>query len=363
MQALAEILKVHPRETDRRRGGYTMASNYLLDNVIPSIQNPVGKLILVKMERETMGYHRDVAAVSLADMMDFTGASESTVKRARKEVIESGHLVVVEEGTGHRTTKYRLELHPEQDMSPDAHTREPSPASSRDALNVLPVVPEASDAREPRTFESLSPEGLLEPQSEAISSGSQCQQDVPVPEPPGGIDMTPQGVQGDPPFKGLKKEKENKTNKETEAVSQLEQPQGPNETVQAVCSTLRSFGVSVEPNDHVFIQWCCTKYGKEKILQKLDILRRQLLRGVSFSNPMGWLRSALTGDYQYSATDTAKAKGVELAKQERERSQRESEEQQKYRDRVEKERDDPEVQARIRAHLDEFSKRSGTRNE
>ena len=177
MQALAEILTVHPsRETNRRRGGYTMVSNYLIDKVIPGIQNPVAKLILVKMERETTGYHQDVAAVSLADMMDFTGASESTVKRARKELIESGHLVVVAEGTGHRTTKYRLELHPRKNMSPDAHTREPSPASSRDALNVLPVVPEASDAREPRTFESLSPEGLLEPQSEAISDGSKCEQ-------------------------------------------------------------------------------------------------------------------------------------------------------------------------------------------
>ena len=363
MQALAQILTVNPPSgTDRRRGGYTMASNYLLDKVIPGIQNPVAKLILVKIERETIGYHKEVAAVSVKDLMDFTSASESTVKRARRELMKSGHLVVVEEGTGHTTTRYRLELHPGKDISSDAHVREPSPASSRDTLNILPVVPEVSDVRETGTRERPSPEDLPEPQSEMIPGETQLHQDIPAIED-SGMNMTPQGVQGDPPFKGLNKEKEKKTNKETETVSQLDQPQGPSEAVQAVCSTLHSLGVSVERSDYAFIQWCCGEHAEEKIMQKLDILRRQLLRGVSFSNPLGWLRCALAGDYQYSTTDTAKIRADELAEQERERFQQESAERQKHYDEVREERADPEAQARIKACQDEFWKRCGEQNE
>ncbi len=363
MQALAEILTVNPlKGTDRPRGGYTMVGNYLLDKVIPGIQNRVAKLILVKVERETVGYHREVAAVSLQVMMDFTGASKSTVKRARRELIKLGYLVVVEEGTGHTTTKYRLELHPGQDISPDAHVRDPSPASSRDTLNILSVVPETSDVCEPGTWEEPSPDKMSEHQPEAIPGETQRHQDIPATED-SGMNMTTQGVQGDPPFKGLNKEKEKKTNKETEAVPQLDQPQGPNEAVQAVCSTLRSFGVSVERSDYAFIQWCCREHEEEKIVHKLDILRRQLLRGVSFSNPLGWLRCALAGDYQYSTTDITKVKAEELAEQGRERSQQKRAERQKHYDEVRTERNDPKAQARIKAYQDEFLKRYGGQDE
>ncbi len=42
-------------------------------------------------------------------------------------------------------------------------------------------------------------------------------------------------------------------------------------------------------------------------------MKHQRNRGVSFSNPMGWLRSALTRDYGFSKWDTDVLKGKELA--------------------------------------------------
>ncbi len=66
--------------------------------------------------------------------------------------------------------------------------------------------------------------------------------------------------------------------------------------------------------------WSIKTYGIDAVQQKLDIMKCQRNRGVSFSNPLGWLRSALSRDYEFCRWDTEARKGKERANKASERS-------------------------------------------
>ena len=280
---------------DLRRGTFTMTSNYLYDEVVPKLNHPVEKLILFLMERKTVGFHRDSARVSVEDMMDFTGASRSTVRRARRELIKAGYLVVLKPGTGLRKTGYTLDFEPERhkgDATEDS-------ASHSEKIIQLPEAP----------VEKVSKvKGV---QDESVHAQEESAQDPPEQAEP---DSAPEnadkpnkikGVQyGHPSLKDLKNtgSLNKKTDKDTEIKNSSATPdtESRKKVVASVCSSLRSFGFKVERHDYAFVSWCCKQYGVQALKEKLRIMKLQLIRGVKLINPFGWLRAALARDFQYS---------------------------------------------------------------
>jgi hypothetical protein len=112
-------------------------------------------------------------------------------------------------------------------------------------------------------------------------------------------------------------------NKQTK-IPEDEEPKEKRKKIAAtVCSLLHSQGIKLEPNDYAFIGWCLKHYGVEAVQQKIQIMRFQINRGIEFSNPLGWLRSALTKDYAYSQWDAEVVRGKERARRISEQSRRE----------------------------------------
>ncbi len=92
------------------------------------------------------------------------------------------------------------------------------------------------------------------------------------------------------------------------------------EATAAVCFLLHSWGTELEPNDYAFVGWVIKTYGVEVVNEKTQIMKFQLNRGVKFSNPLGWLRNALTKGYGLCKRDTEVLKAEEGARREIERS-------------------------------------------
>jgi len=122
---------------------------------------------------------------------------------------------------------------------------------------------------------------------------------------------------------------------------------------------LRYLSIQLGGSDFAFLWWCINTYGAVKVIEKVNIMRCQIRRGIAFTNPLAWLRNALKHDWGYSKDDRAKIEGDKRAKREIERSDRERQAEEKHREAVRAEQDDPEVQARIKALLAKTNTRLG----
>lgn len=334
-------------DLDLRRGTFTMTSNYLYDQVVPKLKHPVEKLILFLMERKTVGFHTDSALVSVEDMVKFTGASRSTVKRARRQLIKEGYLVLLRLGTGLDTTRYTLDFEPE---------RHRGDAAQDTASKKIIEAPEAPAARASE-IKGVHDESLSVPEESAQHPPEQTAPDS-APEDAEKVSEI-KGVQDESPFKdlkdlntgsGLKKTDKDREKPENESLApdtERREPESQKKVVASVCSSLRSFGFTVERPDYAFLSWCCKRYGVQTVKEKLRIMKLQIMRGVKLINPFGWLRAALARDYQYSRSDAERARGAERAQRARERSERQRQEWDQRRAQVEAEQNDPATQARI----------------
>jgi len=324
-----------------------MTSNYLYDEVLPKLKHPVEKLILFLMERKTIGFHRDSAVVSVQDMVKFTGASRSTVKRARRQLIKRGYLLVLMPGTGLNTSRYALDFEPDRprgDAAQDA-------ASQKIIEAPVPSAGEPAETKRVQDESAYPPEESAQDAPEQVASDSAAQDAKKASEIKGGQD--------DPSFKDLKdlntgsglkktdKDREKPKNESLAPDTERREPESQEKVVASVCSSLRSFGFKVERRDYAFVGWCYNCYGVEALKQKLRIMKLQLMRGVKLINPFGWLRAALARDYQYSRWDTDRIKVEQRAKRARENSERRRQDWDRQREQIEAEQNDPAAQDRI----------------
>jgi len=327
-------------DIDVRRGTFTMTSNYLYDEVVPKVKRPVEKLILFLMERKTIGFHRDSARVSVEDMVDFTGASRSSVQRARRQLIEDGYLVVLRPGTGLKKTRYKL------DFEPGRHKGDATEDSASHSENIIQL-PEPPVEKLTK-IKSVQEESAQEPPERAAAGSA-----------PENADKANKikGVQYEPPFKDLNtgSGRNKKTNKDREKMenenlapdTESRETESRKKVVASVCSSLRSFGFKVERRDYAFVGWCYNCYGVEALKEKLRIMKLQIMRGVKLIKPFAWLRAALARDYQYSSSDAQCIRAEERAQRAQERSERRRQEWDQQRAEVEAEQNDPAAQARI----------------
>lgn len=134
-------------------------------------------------------------------------------------------------------------------------------------------------------------------------------------------------------------------------------------TIVNVCYKLNQWGFKVESRDYGFIGWAIKTYGIEAVEHKLNIMKFQILRGVKFTNPFGWLRMSLTKGYQYSQFDTQRMKAEECARLAAERSRRKLEKWSRHCKLVAAEQEDPEAMARVVAAQAAFWATIGEEND
>ena len=79
----------------------------------------------------------------------------------------------------------------------------------------------------------------------------------------------------------------------------------------------------MERRDYAFARWAVESYGAKAVESKIKIARFQIKRGIKFTNPLGWLRDALTRDYQPAKFDGQVLQAHEKARRQRERQERE----------------------------------------
>ncbi len=267
--------------------------------------------------RLTWGWHRESAAISNTMFKTKTGKSEPAIIRAKKSLEEMGVLVVLTKGGGSKTSQYSLDLYYD-----DPKKSIKVPLLQQNEL-VEEDIPEPQDDIEvPAVHEDPQPEmdDMDSELDEEQLPEETPEMDSRVDEK---VDSGPIIEDSDTPKENLVLYKENLSNNILSKRKQTEDSEDEKaerkEATAAVCSLLRSWGTELEPNNYAFIGWSLKTYGTEAVQQKLEIMRCQRSRGVTFSNPLGWLRSALSRNYRYSSWDADVTKAKEKAKKATER--------------------------------------------
>ena len=319
--------------------------------------------------RLTSGWHEISAPISNSEFMRKTGKSKQGIINAKKQLVEKGLLIELEQGGGSTKNVYMLDLwYNDPDKSIKVAMLKEK-AALLEMVNQLPPleqenIPElviAPSVNEPTTFEE--PEAAIEtrpeikmestpvieeipnvdiPESQVVEQVVESENPTPeepsseqgishteFPENPVKIEVSepPTSQLSVPPLKegdlstnlsiNIKEERKQTESSEAEAEAEKENRKT---ATDAVCSLFRSWGTELEPNDYAFVGWSLKTYGIDAVQQKLEIMKRQRNRGVIFSNPMGWLRSALSRDYGFSKWDTEVLKGKKRANKASERA-------------------------------------------
>ena len=388
---------------------YTKVANVLFDVIFPLLTAQEKSVIMLVL-RETIGRHREIAAISNIEFAEFGHTSMSTAIEAKNSMIRSGLLIQSKKGGGLKRSRYGLA--PEQFIEthginkkiiqfPEALTennpsgapdRQHSAATDTTTSNQQPSLPTldldaGQDQSIPRQSETPlvvddHKEIISEPEtfdtgdhiggggtdsgvnSQLNSSG--CS--------PADLDSLETAYQGDPeqeeaanpmesscpiygePYKDPEEtvSKEIKTNIDGDDFVVL--PNGEKKKAfGVVCSVFRSLGVNLGRKDFAFIGYCLKTYGADMVMAKLEIAKRQKKRGAMFVNLQGWLRNALRYDWQGSVYDLTMEKLKIKAQKVDERCVRQSEEHDEMVKRFEAEQNDPEAMERIRKLLAEFN--------
>ncbi len=303
--------------------------------------------------RMTYGWHRESAVISNTMFKTKTGKSEPAIIRAKKSLEEMGVLVVLKKGGGSKTSQYSLDLY----------------YDTKDSIKILPTQQEEErleiekeqedipEVLENEVIDKSEPELEKDPAYEESILAVELDEEQPPEETPEMDLLVDERVDSGPieaecsdtptPNAELVLYKEDLSNnilsKRKQTIDSEDEKAEKKEATAAVCSLLRSWGTELEGKDYAFVGWSLKTYGVEAVQQKIEIMKLQRSRGVTFSNPLGWLRSALSKNYRYSSWDADVTKAKERARRESERSkleqvQRESEirEAEKLKDEAEK---------------------------
>lgn len=385
---------------------YTKFPNIVIDKIYKEITD-LEKAILSYVIRLTAGFHKDTARISTSQFMRKLNKGRTSVNNARRRLVDKGYLIVVERGTGLNATLYRVCLHPEIRAQilrrAKKPAQNPNPTVIDNPRQAAPT-PSGIDS-EDGTEEVIDhlPNTPLPPalhiplaSQEPMSPPPSASQDAPPTSPPASHDVpvaldqpgSPQIDTADPlpptpppdptpdqppPASENQASSEKSTSEaakikgdagltpqdisivytgsseETNTEANVDSPQDKKKAYASVRFVLRLLSIQLASGDFKFIWWCINTYGASMVMEKANIMRCQMKRGITFSNPLAWLRNALKENWGYSKNDLQKVKGDERAKRDLERSQRERDAWDKHVQSVEAEGDDPEVQARIQA--------------
>ena len=338
-------------QTKTRREPFTAYPNKYLDKIKPyltGVQRDVCDLVI----RKTRGWHRRSAAIPNSEFMRKTRKSERAIITAKKHLTEMGLLIVVKEGGGSQTGEYSLDLYydtkPQEESAPEpAEESQETPAESQESTPEKASEPEkdtsldsqetdqpgpahSTDSIDSEDHSEMSkPDDAPESDSDTVSEAPTTELSAAVPTPDPGINIY--------------------NIKQTGAANAESDKAERKKATAVVCSRLKKWGFDVESSNYAFVGWAIKHYGIEVVNEKLSILKFQILRGVKLSNVFGWLRKALSHDYQYSHFDEQRIQAEAKAQKRHEYSQAWFDQQDKYRTQVQTEREDPEAQARIAA--------------
>ncbi len=300
--------------------------------------------------RLTSGWHVPSAPISNAEFMRKTGKSKQGIINAKKQLVEKGLLIVMKQGGGSTKNVYVLDLwynNPDKSVKGAMLKQEAAlleienqlPPSEQESIPELAAAPSIS---EPTTFEE--PEVTIEtppeieespnvdiPEPQVLESENHTPKEPPsdqgishseLPENPVKIEDSepPTSQLSVPPLKESILSINNIREEKKQTESSEAEKENRKQATAAVCSLFRSWGTELEPNDYAFVGWSLKTYGIDAVQQKLDIMKFQRNRGASFSNPLGWLRSALSRDYGFCRWDTEVLKGKKRANKASERS-------------------------------------------
>ena len=92
--------------------GYTQTRNHVLDHLIPQITtvNSAAGLVLIKIEREAVGWHNETAEISMPDFESFVGRGKDTIRPILRGLHRAGIITILKQGGGLQTGVYRLNL-------------------------------------------------------------------------------------------------------------------------------------------------------------------------------------------------------------------------------------------------------------
>lgn len=393
---------------------YTQTPNIVIDKIFKLLTD-LEKAILLYTIRRTKGFHQDTARISTSQYMRNLNKGRTAINNARRRLVDKGYLIVVERGTGLKATLYRVCLHPEiraQILRRAKKTVESPNPTVIDNSHQVAKTPNGIDSVGGGVETAIDgppssplPPALHTPASqEPMSPPPSASQDMPPTSPPSSSDVSldqPRARQLDtadppsppappdpspdqtPPVKENQASSEKSTSEaakikgdagttpqdisivyipaseETNTEANIDSPQDKKKAYAAVRFVLRCLSISLVGSDYAFLWWCINNYGASVVMEKANIMRCQMRRGITFTNPLAWLRNALKQNWGYSKNDLQKVKGDERAKSELERTRRDFEQREKHRQLVRAEQDDPEAQARIQALLAEANARLG----
>jgi hypothetical protein len=279
-----------------------------------------------------------------------TGKTIQAIIKAKRQLEEMGLLVVLERGGGSKKGRYMLDLYYDDEEKSIKASRIRQEEQLSEEQQETPGSVETPAADEPIISEQLQPEieapiyeaGTAQPQLGAEAQpveqrklpareGCVPAEENPDPDPPVSqpqISDTPEAkspsrIEGceshttklslPPPVEVSSINIYNKNKQNTNPEDEKTKAERRKATA-AVCFLFRSWGIQLEPNDYAFIGWCFKHYGVEAVNEKIQIMKFQRHRGVEFSNPLGWLRSALMNDYGFSKWDIDVIKAKERAR-------------------------------------------------
>ena len=361
---------------------YTKYPNRYNDVIKPNLtdtQRDVCDLVI----RLTWGWHKNSALISNSLFIEKTNKSKQGIIKAKKQLEDLGLLIVVKKGRGSKPNEYRLDLDyddpeksikasrirqeersqkmvavskelelalavPEETESIPEHLEIPTPHESDisqetqqveievpaydDTSESQPAEPEVSsehDEMEIPTHEEETVESdSVEPDEDCVPAAEIPDSNTPsshaeishTPEPKNPViaedSESPTSQLSLPPYK----EYSNIPGIERKQTESDEEKKDRKKAAATVCSLLRSWGIELEARDYAFVGWCFKTYGVEIVNEKIQIMKFQRSRSVSFSTPLGWLRKALSGNYQHSRWDSDVAKAKERARRQAERS-------------------------------------------
>jgi len=325
----------------------------------------------------TYGWHQISAEISNSVFARKANKSKQGIIKAKKQLEETGVLIVLGKGGGSKTNEYMLDLwydNPDKSVKASIIRQEEQlleieNTSPQEEQEDIPELLEAPAIDEPTTFEE--PEVEMEIPSMKIESSTEQEENPPyeenvlesqpetgenpncgIPEPPQVVESenhapeepnseqeisdtesaeNPSNIEDSesltsklslPPYK-----EDLSNNKSSEKEKQTEEPK-PEKKKAAAAVRYQFFSLFPDTkadDDWKFFGWVAKTYGLDTCLAKLDYMKEHRKQH-SITNPKGFFRTALVKDFQPPAFVLAKLKADEAARREKERCRKESEE-------------------------------------
>lgn len=288
--------------SDLENLSFTKFPNIWLDEIRYELDKTVCDIVECVF-RHTLGYHKPTAEITTQEFANYARVSLTTMKKAKKEAIACGILVLLRQGGGLTTSEYKINLNYNQDdlgTLPVALVKEeriPEPPAKEEAKILHPPISKPQPPQEPELPKNPKPQKTERTKKQAKSTGTENAR----------------------PHSRSKKDQDldKKTNKNV--TRDLENPEE-KKKLENVCFLLRKLGFEITDKALAFLKRMAAKFGVEKILEKIRIMRSQIARNIVIKSFQAWLFSAVKHDYQPYVADAKKIEADAAREREIERT-------------------------------------------